>query len=68
LRSLVVGGGSFTPRDLVLVDFSNLGSHVVRRIESKRTLCGCGDEKARLSGSMANITQVRFQASLAVDA
>ena len=65
LRSLVVGGGSFTPRDLVLVDFGNLGSHVVRRIESKRTLCGCGDEKAR---SMANITQVRFQASLAVDA
>jgi hypothetical protein len=28
LRSLVVGGGSFTPRDLVLVDFGNLGSHL----------------------------------------
>ena len=29
LRSLVVGGGSFTPRDLVLVDFGYLGSHCV---------------------------------------
>jgi hypothetical protein len=28
LRSLVVGGGSFTPRDLVLVDFCYLGSHL----------------------------------------